>query len=281
MRAVVFHFLFADDYTAVNLSDNLISCMQSIGPLARPSQLSETVSQTIESWIREGQMPAGARLPTEKVLASDFGVSRAVVREAISRLKAEGLVTTRQGAGAFVSDRPSGSSFRLDTPQADGAHALADIFELRYIVECAAAAMAARRRTDVDLAIMRAALSRMDEALVDWADATDADDAFHNAVAAATGNQAVGRFIRFMGGQFFESRVPTWARTGHAKGWSRASQEEHHRLFSAIETRDPQAARDAARAHLVRAASRLGVDASHWDEAPADVEALIPAGGEE
>ncbi|WP_227816467.1 FadR/GntR family transcriptional regulator [Nitrogeniibacter aestuarii] len=255
--------------------------MQSIEPLARPSQLSETVSQTIEAWIREGQMPAGTRLPTEKMLASDFGVSRAVVREAISRLKADGLVTTRQGAGAFVSDRPSGSSFRLDAPEVDAAQALADIFELRYIVECAAAAMAARRRSDVDLAVMRAALSRMDEALVDWADATEADDAFHTAVAAATGNRAVGRFIRFMGGQFFESRVPTWARTGHAKGWARDSQEEHHRLFAAIAARDAQEARAAARAHLVRAASRLGVDASHWDEVPVGLDTLVPTGGDE
>jgi len=257
-----------------------MSRMNSISPLVRPSQLSETVSQTIEAWIREGQLLAGARLPTEKMLASDFGVSRAVVREAISRLKAEGLVTTRQGAGAFVSERPSGTSFRLDVPEEDAARVLADIFELRYIVETAAAAMAARRRSDVDLAVMRAALTRMDEALVDWADATDADDAFHNAVAAATGNRAVGRFIRFMGGQFFESRLPTWARTGHAKGWSRASQDEHHRLFAAIEARDAQAARAAARAHLVRAASRLGVDASHWDEVPTDLEARLPTGGE-
>ena len=244
--------------------------MPHIAPLARPSQLSESVSQAIEQWIGDGALVPGMRLPTEKTLSAEFGVSRAVVREAISRLKADGLVTTRQGAGAFVAARPGGAAFRL-APSAragGGAEALAHVFELRYIVETAAAAMAARRRTSADLQAMREALDRMDDALARGEDGTLADDDFHVAVAKATGNPAVGRFIRFMGGQFFESRVPTWDARGFAQGWARAAQHEHRLMFEAIAAQDAGAARAAARAHLVHAAGRLGVDATHWDEAP-------------
>jgi GntR family transcriptional repressor for pyruvate dehydrogenase complex len=244
--------------------------MPAIAPVARPSQLSESISQTIEQWIREGTLAPGVRLPTEKALATQFGVSRAVVREAISRLKAEGLVTTRQGAGAFVSAHPEAAAFRLDRARGgDALDALAHVFELRYIVETAAAAMAARRRCDADLARMAAALEAMETALAQGDDGTDADSAFHAAVALATGNPAVGRFIRFMGGQFFETRVPTWDTRGHAEGWARASQAEHRRMFEAIVAQDAGAARSAARAHLVGAAGRLGIDAAHWDESPA------------
>ncbi|WP_267313314.1 FadR/GntR family transcriptional regulator [Nitrogeniibacter mangrovi] len=227
------------------------------------------MSQSIEQWIRDGRLAPGGRLPTEKTLASEFGVSRAVVREAVSRLKAEGLITTRQGAGAFVAARPGAATFRLAASGAGAAgEALDHVFELRYIVETAAAAMAARRRTAADLAALREALGGMDDALARGEDGTEADDAFHTAVAAATGNPAVGRFIRFMGGQFFASRVPTWDARGHAQGWARDSQREHHQLFDAILAQDVSAARAAARAHLVHAAARLGVDASDWDEAP-------------
>ncbi len=252
--------------------------MPQMAPLARPSQLSESVSRAIEAWIRDGALAPGMRLPTEKTLSSEFAVSRAVVREAISRLKADGLVTTRQGAGAFVASRPGAAVFRLAPgPASTKAEDLGHVFELRYIVETAAAAMAARRRTPADLQAMRDALDRMDAALANGEDGTQADDDFHVAVAAATGNPAVGRFIRFMGGQFFESRVPTWDARGYAQGWATASQEEHRLMFDAIAAQDAAAARAAARAHLVHAAGRLGVDAGHWDEAPmavADLEKM-------
>lgn len=246
--------------------------MTDLAPLARPSQLSESVALAIGAWIRDARLPPGERLPTEKTLGERFGVSRAVVREAISRLKADGVVTTRQGAGAFVATRPGAASFRLARPDGLGAESLADVFELRYIVETAAAAMAARRRRRADLSAMGRALTRMEQALHQRADGTEADDAFHVAVAAATGNAAVGRFVQFMGGQFFESRVPTWSEEGFVRGWAQAAQAEHQDLYDAIVARDAGAARRAAQIHLQRAASRLGVDTSLWEEVPVGAE---------
>lgn len=252
--------------------------MPQIARLARPSQLSETVSKTIEQWIVDGVMAPGVKLPTEKTLSAEFGVSRAVVREAISRLKAEGYVASRQGAGAFVEARPGQASFRLDEA-ADSASAetTTHVFELRYIVETAAAALAASRRTDADLARMREALLRMRVAVAEGADGTQADDDFHVAIATATGNPALVRFIRFVGHQFFTSREPTWNAEGHATGRAEAAQAEHERMFEAIAAGDAAAAREAARVHMVEAARRVGIDTDHWDPAPVapwDEEAL-------
>ncbi|TVT77412.1 MAG: FadR family transcriptional regulator [Denitromonas halophila] len=243
--------------------------MPAITRVARPSQLSETVSKTIEKWILDGVMAPGVKLPTEKTLSAEFGVSRAVVREAISRLKAEGYVASRQGAGAFVEARPGQNSFRLaDAVDPAGPAATAHIFELRYIVETAAAALAASRRSDQDLTQMREALLRMRHAVTERTDGTQADDDFHVAIAAATGNPALLRFIRFVGHQFFASRVPTWNAEGHATGRAEAAQAEHERMFEAIAAGDGMAAREAARIHMVEAARRIGIDTDHWDPAP-------------
>lgn len=243
--------------------------MPQIARLARPSQLSETVSKTIEQWIADGVLAPGVKLPTEKTLSAEFGVSRAVVREAISRLKAEGYVASRQGAGAFVEARPGQASFRLadDVDAADPA-AMVHVFELRYIVETAAAALAARRHSAPDLARMREALQRMDQAVAACSDGAQADDDFHVAIAAATGNPALQRFIRFMGHQFFDSRVPTWSAQGHAAGRAAAAQAGHQRMFEAIAAGDAAGAREAARQHMVEAARRLGIDTKDWDPAP-------------
>ncbi len=243
--------------------------MPDIARVARPSQLSETVSKTIEKWILDGVMAPGVKLPTEKTLSAEFGVSRAVVREAISRLKAEGYVSSRQGAGAFVEARPGQSSFRLaDALDPAGPAATAHIFELRYIVETAAAALAARRRTTQNLARMREPLMRMRRAVAEQTDGTQADDDFHVAIAAATNNPALLRFIRFVGHQFFASRVPTWSAEGHAAGRAEAAQAEHEHMFDAIAAGDGCAAREAARIHMVEAARRIGINTDHWDPAP-------------
>lgn len=234
----------------------------------RVSRLSDEVAVQLERWITEQQLSSGTQLPTEKVLCERFGVSRAVIREAIARLKADGCVTTRQGSGAFVAARPGQGSFRLvrdlehSPPILSGQ--MADIFELRYLVETGAAQRAALRRTAEDLDRMRDVLARMDDALAATADAVGDDDAFHIAIAAATHNPQLERFQAFMGGQFSDSRAPTWSLGGHWSGRAREAQAEHVRIFEAITRGDAQAARRAAEAHLVSAARRLGLDPLRW-----------------
>ncbi|KON80284.1 FadR family transcriptional regulator [Azoarcus sp. PA01] len=234
----------------------------------RPPSLGAAIARQLEQWISEQQLPKGAQLPTEKLLCEKFGVSRAVIREAISRLKADGCVTTRQGSGAYVAARPGQGSFRLLHGLSPSAtiptDEISDVFELRCLVETGAAERAALRRTPADLRRLREALARMDEALGSESDAVGDDDAFHVAIAAATQNPHIERFQAFMGRQFSDSRAPTWSAEGHRSGRARQAQAEHARIFEAIAHGDADAARAAAQAHLVCAARRLGLDPSRW-----------------
>lgn len=236
--------------------------MAGLQRVARPSRLSEVVATELEAWIRRGGLAAGTQLPSEKTLGERFGVSRAVIREAVSRLKVDGWVESRQGAGAFVAALPGRGAFRLIQGGAGTADSLADIFELRDLVETGAAELAARRRTSADLSRMEAALLRMEDALAasaGEADGARADDDFHVAIAAATGNPLIRRFVEFMGQQFSDSRRPTWDAAGRSSGRAEAAQAEHRRLFEAICAGDRSAARQAAGAHLAAATGRLGL----------------------
>jgi len=244
-----------------NMSDKLTT--SSLRPLNRPPRLSDTVSREIEAWIGELGLVPGTQLPTEKLLCERFGVSRAVVREAISRLKAEGCVETRQGLGAFVAAAPGESSFRLVRESAPADEDVADTFELRTMVESGAAELAAQRRTPESLSRIAAALDEMERALQRGEGGASADDAFHVAVAAASGNRQLERFLTYMGRQFSASRLPTWSEEGHRAGRAANAQAEHRRIFAAIKLGDAQAAGEAAIAHLGAAACRLGVVARH------------------
>ncbi|MCL4801118.1 MAG: FCD domain-containing protein [Burkholderiales bacterium] len=226
----------------------------------RPGRLSDQLVAALRGRIESGELAAGARLPTEQALGARFGVSRAVVREAIARLQADGYVETRQGAGAFVAARPGLASFRIGTEGKLGAGELAQIFELRAAVEVAAARLAAERRTRGDLAAIRAALERMARALAEGAaDGAAADDAFHRAIATATHNAYMQRFVEFLGHHFSESRRPSWTDAGRGAGRPQAAQREHERLYAAIARGDAGAAARAAEEHLRSSAARLGV----------------------
>lgn len=227
--------------------------------IPRPHRLPEEVGAVLEQRIRSGEFAPGERLPAEARLSEQFAVSRAVVREAIARLKADGLVDSRQGSGAYVARRLGAAVFRMDAgavAQADGA---VEIFELRLIVEVAAAERAALRRTPEQLEAIAAALARMDVALTRGEDGATADDDFHCAIAAASGNPLIGRFLAFVSQEFSASRVPTWSAEGVSRGLAGAAQDEHRAVFDAIAGGNVEAARQAAQRHLLCAAGRLGV----------------------
>ncbi|MCZ7563442.1 MAG: FadR family transcriptional regulator [Burkholderiales bacterium] len=225
----------------------------------RPGRLSDQLVAALRARIESAELAPGARLPTEQALGERFAVSRAVVREAIARLKADGYVETRQGAGALVAARPGLASFRIGAGGRLDAGALAQIFELRAAVETAAARLAAERRTRGDLAAIRAALGRMANAIDEGHDGAAADDAFHRAIATATHNGYMQRFVEFLGYHFSESRRPSWTEDGRRAGRPQAAQREHERLCAAIVRGDPAAAARAAEDHLRGSATRLGV----------------------
>lgn len=120
--------------------------------LRRSRGLPDQISSLIAEEIRLGRLKPGDRLPTEQGLCEAYGVSRAVIREAISRLKQDGLLISQQGRGVFVSEEGAGSSFRLPDTNLDDPDDLRQILELLIAVEVAATALAAERRSERDLA---------------------------------------------------------------------------------------------------------------------------------
>jgi GntR family transcriptional repressor for pyruvate dehydrogenase complex len=229
--------------------------MEALQEVARPLRLSETVIRALQELIRDGTFRPGDRLPTERALAERFGVSRAVVREAVACLKADGYVVTRQGAGAYVAARPELLSFKLAPHDQPDLQELGHVFELRLSVESTAAELAALRRTSQDIEKIAGPLAAMDRALAGQGNGSEADNAFHRAIAAAAHNPYLERLVALIGHPFADSRRPTWSEASLAQ----AAQAEHRRLFQAIAAGDPDAAREAARAHLVSAAARLGL----------------------
>lgn len=228
--------------------------------LARPPGLGNALAGRLAAAIAGGEFPPGARLPTEKQLVERFDVSRAVVREAIARLKTEGFVETRQGSGAFVSKRPGLASFRIGAhgaaPGTIPASELPHIFELRAIVEAGMAELAAQRRSEADLAAIRRAFDAMQQALRDGQDGAGDDDAFHAAIAAAAHNPYLAQFAAFLAQHFSATRAVTWQADAMHAGSAAAAQAEHARLLEAIAAGAGEAASRAARDHIRQAAAR-------------------------
>jgi GntR family transcriptional repressor for pyruvate dehydrogenase complex len=227
--------------------------------IARPLRLSEEVGGDLQRRIARGELKPGDRLPTEKALGEAFGVSRAVVREAIARLKADGLIETRQGSGAFVVEAPKTINLRFWKGVGSEMDELRDIFELRAMVEGAVAELAAQRRDKKDLKAMARHLKEMDEAMAAGVDGTEADDNFHIAMAKATHNSYISRLVEFLGRHFSDSRKLSWHGTRRELAHPQEAQREHRALFDAISLGNAEAAHRCALDHLRGTAGRFGI----------------------
>src|SRR5262245_7097850 len=135
-----------------------------IRPVAAERKLSRRLFEQLSEEIKSGRFAPGARLPTEAELTRAAGVSRTVVREAVAALRAEGLVVTRQGVGAFVSAAPQQAPFRIDHERLHNLEEILYVMELRLCVEVESAGLAAERATRVQVRAIDAALEAMDRA---------------------------------------------------------------------------------------------------------------------
>jgi len=225
--------------------------------LRRSRGLPDQISGIIAEEIRLGRLKPGDRLPTEQRLCEAYGVSRAVIREAISRLKQDGLLVSQQGRGVFVSAEGTGSSFRLPDTNLDDPEELRQILELLIAVEVAATALAAERRSKKDLTAIGRALADMATAIERGESGVDEDMRFHSTIVEASGNLYFQGFTAYL-----EARVRNLIRaartnTARFEGLAYKVQEEHEAIYRAIEARDIEAARAAAEHHLRNAAARL------------------------
>jgi DNA-binding FadR family transcriptional regulator len=214
--------------------------------------------EAITERIQSGQYKRGDQLPTEKELIEEFGVSRTVVREAISNMKASGLVSTRQGKGAFVLDEGQ-RSFRISEENLSVVEEVLEALELRIAIESEAAALAARRRTPADLQRIVEAAEAMDRAIAAGESAVDFDIAFHRAIALATGNRHFLGLFNYLGEVLVpRARVPTHQYDATTlRDYLQRISAEHHQIVAAIAAGDTDAARAALRMHLGGSRDRL------------------------
>lgn len=242
------------------------------------SRLHRTLLRVLVADIVSGALAAGERLPTEIDLAQRFGVSRGVARESLRSLEERGLVTVKHGSGATVLPSTDWDMFNPDVISAvlesdKSAELLGDYLECRRLLEIEAAGLAAERATGTHLVALSEALDRMTMAAVEAPGSPAAEDVFHEAdvgfhraVIHATGNQALGRMTEPVHRALAAARRPL-ARPEHRL---ERSLPEHRRILAAIAARDPDAARDAMRDHLLTVERYLGEYAAGQTAAPND-----------
>lgn len=216
----------------------------------RPARsLTHQIVERIRADIAGGALLPGARLPTEQEMIAAFGVSRTVVREAVAALRAEGLVATRQGVGAFVADDAQSRPFRIEPGGLGSIEEVLALIELRIAVEVEAAGLAAERATRADIQAIAAALKAIDAAIADGQLAVTEDIAFHHRIAAATGNSHFVRFMEFIG-RFMIPRQSIRMATPDPSIQLETFQAEHRKIYAAIRAHSPREAQAAMRRHL-------------------------------
>jgi len=237
---------------------------------AAPRTQTDVVIDGVKAKIVRGELAPGARLPIERDLAAELGVSRGSLREGVRALALMGILETRRGDGTYVTSldanlllAPLGLVVDLQTP-ANSAH----IQSVRRVLESEAALQAASRITDQELAEAAAVLDDI-ESLVDGEGTEhlervmEADIAFHRIIARAAGNPALEALITALSGRTIRARV--W-RTMSEEGVMRTAQNEHRAILAELQARDGDTARIRMANHL------LGVERfleDHGDGAPA------------
>lgn len=225
----------------------------------RHRSLAEELVTELSRRICSGELARATKLPTESQVMEEHGVSRTVVREAISRLQAAGLVETRHGIGTFVRDIPSPSGFRIDPASIVTLQDVLAVLELRISLEVEAAGLACVRRTDQQLQLMRDSLDALNSRAVSVEYAVSADFQFHQQIALATGNRYFTDIMLHLGvsilprTRLHSTRVVNDNKEPYLERLSR----EHEDIYKAIVRRDADAARAAMRLHLSNSRERM------------------------
>jgi DNA-binding FadR family transcriptional regulator len=218
-----------------------------------PRRLYRQIADQIRNLIGRGEYTAGSRLPPERDLARQLGVSRPSVREALIALEVEGLVEVRIGSGIYVRAPDSSAS-------ADVAEAAAGPFELlraRYVIEAECAALAAKSAKRAQVQAIADALDEMDQEMAAGREPLPCDRLFHLRIAEATGNGALVHVIKLL---WDERTGPLFSRLEHhydSPGLWRSAMSEHRKVLESIAARDPDAARAAMQRHLDHAYKRF------------------------
>lgn len=213
----------------------------------RQKRTYEEITSRLQTLVENDGLKPGDRLPPERQLAIMFGVSRNSVREAIKSLEQHGMLVSKPGAGTFIAANGKGNlASALEDAFARERHRLNDIFELRLLLEPQIAHLAAQRISLSELEELRKLIEEYEKNLQDGLPVFFLDQAFHDAIAAATGNQSLMLLMEQMHDLLDESRDDAL----QSPTRSANSLHDHIKILSALSDRDPDRARYAMHEHL-------------------------------
>jgi GntR family transcriptional repressor for pyruvate dehydrogenase complex len=227
-------------------------------PRKKHRNLAQGVIELINADIQAGVLKPGDKLPTESAIMERHGVSRTVVREAISHLQASGMVETRHGIGTFVLEAAPPNVGLLSETIVTLRDVLA-ILELRICLETEAASLAASRRSDEQAAQLGVLLEAMRRGAGEGGGAVSDDVQFHLLIAQSTGNKYFVDILTQLGSAIIPRARVNAAQLGNAEpgAYLERVQHEHEDIYRAIVRQDGEAARAAMRTHLSNSRERL------------------------
>ncbi|MEN5179741.1 FadR/GntR family transcriptional regulator [Comamonas odontotermitis] len=220
--------------------------------------LANLLSEEFETKIRQGLLGEGDKLPTESELVRSYDVSRTVVREALSKLQASGLVETRHGIGTFVLPARQSPGLVLSASELSESVDVLAVLELRISLETEAAGLAAQRRQPQHLHAMLQALQAFEINFAAGAETVSHDLAFHLSIAQATGNRYFQDILQHFGSMLIpRTRIASIDKPARDPDYLRRVNREHEEIYAAIERQDADSARAAMRIHLTNSRERL------------------------
>jgi GntR family transcriptional regulator, transcriptional repressor for pyruvate dehydrogenase complex len=216
--------------------------------------LTSRTEQALRKRISEGPVKVGDKLPTEKALAAEFGVSRTVIREAVAALRADGLLEAKHGVGYFVSQKEEQAAAADPgmMPQLHFSASMLDILELRMAVETHAAGLAAARKSWAQEGKILAAAEKFARAVADGEPTESSDWEFHKSISEATNNRAFIDFFDGIGLAILPRRALEGPKRNIliTKSYLEKSVVEHRAVCEGISRGDVEGARDAMKVHL-------------------------------
>jgi len=216
-------------------------------------RISDAIASSLERRILEGSLKPGDRLPPERELAIEFGVSRPSLREAIHKLASKGMVQSRQGGGTYVTDRLESSFFDPWQDMMGGHPNLReDMLEFRHMLEGQAAEWAAERATEADLTRLKQTFDALNESFAgdDMELRSNADIAFHQAVGEASHNVLLGHLSATLLRLMHDNISLNLGELKNVPAAGTLLKSQHAAIFNAVCERKPSAARAAAETHI-------------------------------
>ncbi len=221
-----------------------------------PARLSGAVYDGIVDLVAQGEFAVNQRLPSEARLSEMFRASRPVVREALARLREDGVIVSRQGSGSYVRNRPDASLLSLNP-----VGSIADVqrcFEFRAGVEPAAAALAALRWEAADMARIQTAMQALDDCISTGVLGADEDNQLHEAIADATHNQYHATMQRQLRQHIrIGMNITRTLTLRRSTERLQLVQDEHVAIVAALRDRDADRARAVMEAHILAARRRM------------------------